>query len=247
MKKWRYIPFKYYDPYFKTGLNKALMESARERGEKIIFLSGWENDCVNIGYSQRIEEEIDIEEAENRGLDIVRRQGGGGTTYLTKDGEITWGIIAPEKEFPDDVNRIYRKICGKVAEGLSKIGVEARHEPVNDIVTANGKISGATLKKEDGVIYIGGTLIFEAEPEKMFEVLTPGKEKIADKDIENFEDRITSVRKESDAGFDETVEALSKGLLQDRNYFEDELKSEERKRAQGLADKYRSDEWLYRK
>jgi len=247
VKKWRYIPFRYYDPYFKTGLNKALMESARETGEKIIFLSGWENDCVNIGYSQRIEEEIDIGEAEHRGLDIVRRQGGGGTTYLTRDGEITWGIVAPGKEFPDDVNSTYRKICSEIAEGLSKIGIEARHEPINDIVTVYGKISGATLKKEDGVIYIGGTLIFEAEVEKMFEVLTPGKEKIADKDIENFEDRITSVRKESDASFNETVEALSEGLLKDKNYGEDELKAEEKRRAQGLADKYRSDEWLYKK
>lgn len=79
MKKTRYIPFTYYDPYFKTGLNKALMESARDSGGKIIFLSGWENDCINIGYSQRIEEKIDEEEAQKRGRDIVRRHGGGGT------------------------------------------------------------------------------------------------------------------------------------------------------------------------
>lgn len=246
MKKWRYIPFTYYDPYFKTGLNKALMESVRESGETIIFLSGWENDCVNIGYSQKINEEIDEEVAENRGLDIVRRQGGGGTTYLTRDGEITWGIIAPSKEFPDDVNQTYEKICGKISEGLSKIGIKAEHEPVNDIVTEKGKISGATLKEEDEVTYIGGTLIYKAEPEKMFEVLTPGKEKIADKKIERFEDRITSVKKESSASFNEASEALKKGLLKNKNYVKDSLTEKEITRARGLADKYSSEEWLYR-
>lgn len=246
MKKWRYIPFTYYDPYFKTGLNKALMESVRESGEKIIFLSGWENDCVNIGYSQKISEEIDEEVTEDRGLDIVRRQGGGGTTYLTREGEITWGIVAPSKEFPDDVNRTYEKICGEIAEGLAEIGIEAEHEPINDIVTENGKISGATLKEKDGVAYIGGTLLYTVDPEEMFQVLTPDQDKIADKKIESFRDRVTSVENESNASFDEAVEALRKGLLKDKKFVEDELRDEELERAQGLADKYSSEEWLYR-
>ncbi|MFB6174518.1 MAG: biotin/lipoate A/B protein ligase family protein [Candidatus Nanohalobium sp.] len=242
----RFIPFTRYDPYFKTGLNRALMESVRESGEKVIFLAGWKKDCVNIGYSQKISEEIDEEVANERGLDIVRRQGGGGTTYLTRDGEITWGIVAQEEKFPDDVNRIYELVCGEIAEGLSRIGIEAEHEPINDIVTGGGKISGATLKREDGVVYIGGTLIYDTSPEEMFQVLTPGKEKIADKKIEKFEDRVTSVKKESDASFDEAIEALRKGLLKDENYTESELTDEERSRAQGLADKYSSKEWVYR-
>jgi len=247
VKKTRYIPFTYYDPYFKTGLNKALMESARDSGGKIIFLSGWENDCINIGYSQEIEKEIDEEAANERGLDIVRRQGGGGTTYLTRDGEITWGIVAPSKEFPDDVNKVYEEICGKIAEGLSSIGIEAEHEPVNDIVTENGKISGATLKKEDGVVYIGGTLIYKVEPEEMFQVLTPDQDKIADKKIERFEDRVTSVKKESDASFEEAIEALRKGLLQGENYTEGELTEDERSRAECLADKYSEEEWIFQR
>lgn len=246
MTEWRYIPFTYYDPYFKTGLNKALMESVRETGEKIIFLSGWESDCVNIGYSQKIGEEIDEEEVEKRGLDVVRRQGGGGTTYLTREGEITWGLVRPKEEFPDDVNQVYEKICGEISTGLSDIGIEAEFEPINDVVTENGKISGATLKKEDGVIYIGGTLIYQVNPEEMFQILTPDEDKIADKKIEQFEDRVTSVRKESDVSFNETVKALKKGLLKDKNYFKDDLKDKEVKRAQDLADKYSGPEWLYR-
>lgn len=247
MKKTRYIPFTYYDPYFKTGLNKALMESVRESGEKTVFLSGWENDCVNIGYSQEVEKEVDLEEAEKRGLDIVRRQGGGGTTYLTRDGEITWGIVASVEEFPNDVNQVYKEICGKIAEGLSEIGIEAEHEPVNDIVTENGKISGATLKKEEGVVYVGGTLIYKVEPEEMFQVLTPGEDKIADKKIESFEERVTSVKEESEASFQEAVEALRKGLLQGEDFEESELTDEERRRAEDLADKYSEEEWIFQR
>lgn len=243
---WRFLSFERYGPYFKTGLNKALMESVRDSGNPVIFIAGWEQDCVNIGYSQEISEEVDLEEAENRDLVIVRRQGGGGTTYLTREGEITWGIVAPEKEFPDDVNRIYQEVCGDIAEGLSKISIEAEHEPINDIVTEKGKISGATLKREEGVFYIGGTLLFEMDPEDMFRILTPGKEKIADKKIKDFEERVTSVKEESEASFEESVEALRKGLLKGKDFEESELKTSEIERAEELADKYSSEEWLYR-
>jgi len=242
----RFIPFQHYNPYFKTGLNKALMESVRESGEPVVFLSGWKPSCVNIGYSQEIQEEVDMEEVEKRDIVVVRRQGGGGTTYLTEYGEITWGIVAPEENFPDDVNKIYQEVCGKIASGLEKIGIDAEHEPVNDIVTDKGKISGATLKRENGVVYMGGTLLYETDPEEMFRILTPGEEKIADKKIEKFENRVSSVKNESDASFEEAVEALKNGLLDGENFHEDELKDSETKRAEELADKYKSKEWLYR-
>lgn len=242
----RFIPFQYYDPYFKTGLNEALMDSVRDSKETVIFISGWEKDCVNIGYSQKIEQEINRKEVEKREIEIVRRQGGGGTTYLTRDGEITWGIIAPTKEFEQDVNKIYENICSKLARGLSSMGIEAKHEPINDIVTENGKISGATLKREDGVTYIGGTLIYKANVDEMFRILTPPKEKLDDKDIENFEQRITSVKKESDASFDQAVGAVKKGLLGDRKFSESSLTDEEIRKAESLADKYSEEKWLYR-
>ena len=222
------------------------MESVRDSGEKIIFLSGWKPDCVNIGYSQEIEEEVDLEEAEKQDLVIVRRQGGGGTTYLTEDGEITWGIVAPEENFPDDVNKVYQEVCGKIAEGLKEIGIDAQHEPINDIVTEKGKLSGATLKRKDGVVYIGGTLLYKTDPHEMFQVLTPREEKIADKKIEQFEARVSSIKEECDAGFEETVEALKKGLLRGQNFSKSELKDSEVERAEELADKYSSEEWLYR-
>ncbi len=177
---------------------------------------------------------------------LVRRQGGGGTTYLTEDGEITWGIVAPDNYFPDDVNKIYQEVCGQIAEGLEEIGIEARHEPINDIVTENGKISGATMKREDGVVYVGGTLLYKTDPEEMFTLLTPNEDKLKDKQIEEFRDRVTSVEQESDASFEEAVEALKKALLKGKDFQRDELTETENMRAEELADKYSSEDWLYR-
>lgn len=243
---WRFIPFQRYDPYFKTGMNKALIESIREGSEPVVFLAGWDKKCVNLGYSQDFEEEVNVEEFEKRDdVVLVRRQGGGGATFLSPKEEITWGIVAPEGYFPDDVNKIYESVCSDIAEALEDIGIDAQHEPVNDIVTENGKISGATLKQKDGVVYVGGTLLYQTDPEEMFSLLTPGKDKLKDKQISQFRDRVSSVSKESDASFEQTVETLKTGLLGGKDFEVSDLKESEVDRAEELAIKYSGDQWLY--
>lgn len=246
--KWRYIPFQHYNPYFKTGLNKALMESVRKGSDPIVFLAGWKPNAVNLGYSQRFKEEVNQEEFEKReDVVLVRRQGGGGATYLTEDGEITWGIVATEEEFPNDVNKVYQQVCSSIAEGLQQIGIDAEHEPINDIVTSEGKISGATMKRKDGVVYVGGTLMYSVDAEEMFSLLTPSQDKLKDKKIKEFQERVSSVDQQSNADFDGAVEALKKGLLKDRVFEISQLKDSEIERAEELADKYSSEDWLYRK
>lgn len=244
----RFLPFQRYDPYFKTGLNKALMESFRESGEKIVILAGWKKKCVNLGYNQSFEEEVNVDEFERRDdVILVRRQGGGGTTFLTPEGEITWGIIAGEEEFPEDVNKVYEKVCGRIAEGLSRIGIQAEHEPINDIVTSQGKISGATLKKENDVLYLGGTLIYKTNPKEMFYLLTPSEDKKKDKQIEDYRQRVSSISKESGASFEDSKEALKNALIEGRKFKVSDLNKAEKERAEELADKYSDRKWLYRK
>jgi lipoate-protein ligase A len=244
----RFIPFNRYSPYFKTGLNKALMESVRKSGEETVFLAGWDRKCINLGYSQNFEDEVNVEQFKKRDdVSLVRRQGGGGTTYLIPEGEITWGIVAPEEEYPEDINKIYEQVCGKIADGLSRIGIDAEHEPVNDIVTENGKVSGATLKRENEVIYIGGTLIYQTNPEEMFSLLTPSEDKKKDKQIEDYRERISSVGKESEASFEGAKNALKNALLENCNFKVSELKESEVNRAEELAEKYSDEEWLYRR
>jgi lipoate-protein ligase A len=244
--QWRYIPFQHYDPYVKTGLNRASLESVQDGGSPLFWLAGWRQGCINVGYTQTIAEQVDIDEAERQGIPIVRRQGAGGTTYLSEDGEITWGIAAPAHLFPDDLNAVYQSVCGTVADAVGRLGIEAHHEPVNDVVTENGKISGATAKKNRDVIYIGGTLLYSVDTETMFSLLTPDDDKIQDKEIEAYRDRVTSVSQESDASFEETIQALQQALLSDRDFREDGWSEEEMERAKKLAEKYSSEDWLYR-
>lgn len=243
---WRYVPFKRYDPYFKTGLNLALLESVSEGSDPVAFLAGWEKNCINIGRSQEIEARVNLEEVEKREeVVIVRRQGGGGTTYLTREGEITWNIVAPEKEFPEDVNQVYSQVCGRIASGLERIGIEAWHEPINDIVTENGKISGATLKRKEGAVYIAGTLLYQVDPEEMFSLINPESDKKKRHQIQDYRNRVTSIQQETDTSFEETRKALKATLLENKKWRRTEFSEKETRRARELADKYSSKEWIH--
>lgn len=247
-KIYRKIGYREYDPYFKTALNEALLESVGNGARPVAFLSGWNEKCVNVGRQQELENVLKLHNVHEDDIAVVRRQGGGGATFLTPEGELTWGIVAPEEEFQGGVNTIYEDVCERVAEALAEFGIEARHEPINDVVTENGKISGATLRRSNGAIYIGGTLLLEVNPEEMFRYLDPGEEKMKDKQIETYEERVTSMQREI-YGFDrnELKLTLLEKLLKDVDSKFGEFTEEELDRAEELREKYSDKEWVYRK
>ncbi len=240
---WRTIPFRRYDPYRKTGLNDAALQSAAE-GDAIFWLSGWDRTCINVGRSQRVRDEVDIEAARDDAIPIIRRQGGGGAMYLTPDGEITWGLTAPATAFPDGLEDIYAEVCGQVVDALADLGIKAHHEPINDVITPQGKISGATARRGDGAVYVGGTLLYEIDPDEAFRYLTPERDKGQHRETD-LEGRITSISARSDATRDEVVAAVREAFLHDRQTEERDWTDEELAYADKRAETYRSEEWLF--
>jgi lipoate---protein ligase len=245
--KWRFIPFKRYDPYVKIALNEIAINSVRKDNRGIIWFAGWKPSCVNIGYGQNIREVVNLDEIKKRNLMLVRRQGGGGAMYLDEKGEITWNIIAPEEFFPKDPNKIYEKVCGKVVDALREMSIKAKHKPINDVMTEKGKISGVTLKKDDGVVYIAGTLLYEVNKKILEKILRPEKDMGKRKSFPEKEKKVTAVCKESGASFEETLELLKNNFLKNTRYEEEYWSEEELLNAEKLAKKYKSEEWIYQK
>lgn len=245
--KWRFIPFKRYDPYIKIALNEVAINSVRKDNRRIIWFAGWKPSCINIGYGQRIRDVINLEGANKLGLAIVRRQGGGGAMYLDEKGEITWNIIAPEEYFPKNINKIYEKVCNSVVEALKELDITSRHKPINDVVTEKGKISGATLKRDNGIVYIAGTLLYDVNKQILEKILRPEKDIGKRKSLPEKEKRVTAVCKESRASFKETLEILKRNFLKDIEYEEIDWSKEELLNAEELAKKYKRREWIFRK
>jgi len=76
--------------------------------------------------------------------------------------------------------------------------------------------------------------------------LKTDKDKKKDKKIGEHRERISKIKNESEASFDETARVLAESLLKGLAWGESDLDFSEVQRAEELANKYSTEEWLYR-
>ena len=230
--------------------NMAVEEAILMNNIPTLRLYKWKPSAISIGYFQSMEEEINLEECKRQGVDVVRRITGGGAVYHDSDGEITYSVICPQEMLPRKIMDIYSLICSSLAYGLAYIGLNARHEGINDIVVNGKKISGSALTKKYGNVLQHGTLLLKVDVKKMFSLLKVGKDKISDKEIRSVEERVTSVEKEGGVMDEGKVkEALIKGFEEKMGlkFYEGELTEKEREDAEKLREKYESREWNFKR
>lgn len=243
--KWRLIPLETHGAAMSMALDEALCESIKAGGAPTIRFYRWQPSAVSIGYFQSLEEEVNLEACKALGVDFVRRRTGGGAVYHDYDGEITYSIAAPEALF-GDIPASYRSICGCIVDALAALGIPAEFKPINDIVTNGRKISGNAQTRRSGVLLQHGTVLYDLDVRKMFSVLRVSAEKISDKMIAAVEERVTCVRKSSDASWQRAYEALVQAFTKGKDVCEGAWSEAELARARELAEsRYSSKEWNF--
>ncbi|MFH1470632.1 MAG: lipoate--protein ligase family protein, partial [Candidatus Micrarchaeota archaeon] len=122
------------DAFMNMAIDEVLMESS----EPVLRLYSWKPPAVSIGYFQNLGEEVDSEACGKLGVDVVRRQTGGGAVF--HDEELTYSFIS--REFPKNILESYKWVCSGVIEGLATMGFGAEFAPLNDILVGGKKVSG---------------------------------------------------------------------------------------------------------
>lgn len=86
---------------------------------------GWNPSAVSLGYFQDLKSEINFEQCQISGVDIVRRLTGGKAVY--HHDEVTYSLAAgiSEKLFPTNIAATYEKISRCLARGLLLMGINA--------------------------------------------------------------------------------------------------------------------------
>lgn len=228
--------------------NMAIDEALLINGITTLRFYKWKPSAISIGYFQSIEEEVNIEECKEIGIDIVRRITGGGAVYHDMNGEITYSIVMPNVF--SNVMESYKIISKCLINGLKRIGINARHSGINDIVVNGRKISGNAQTRRHGIILQHGTVLLKTDIKKMFSLLNVSDKKISDKEIGKIEERVTSIEKEiGKINENELIKALIKGFEETLNFkfFEGSLEENEIELARKLVDKYESKEWNYKR
>jgi lipoate-protein ligase A len=170
---------------------------ARMGIEALVFVSP-KSPLVSIGYFQDAEQEVDLPYCRETKIPFMRREVGGGATYLDEN-QIFYQLIWKKEnpKFPRAVDEIYPWFSQAPVETYRAFGIEAEFRVVNDIVTKGGrKIAGEGGGNiGDCMVFVGGILL-DFDYQAMTRILKVPDEKFRDKVYKTMEENLTTMKRE---------------------------------------------------
>ena len=193
-----------FDPRFNLALEDLLFERTENSGAVIMYL--WQNqNTVVIGKSQNAWREVRTELLEQEGGTLVRRTSGGGAVFHDL-GNLCFTFIAPRDEY-DRIN--WREL---IAQAVRSLGIDAEVNGRNDIVTRDGrKFSGNAFRFTKCAGLMHGTLLVDADLDKMGRYLNVSPAKLEAKGVSSVRSRVVNLKELSPAL---TIPALSERLIE---------------------------------
>ena len=197
---WQLIQGPALDPVLQMALDQVLAEEVGAGTRKpTLRIWEWEKPAVVIGSFQSVKNEVDLENAQKYGFDVVRRISGGGAMFMEAGSVITYSIYAPTAlvqgmTFADS----YAFLDEWVIIALRSLGIEASYVPLNDITSTKGKIGGAAQKRlGSGAVLHHVTMSYDMDGDRMVEVLRIGREKMSDKGTTSANKRVDPLRSQT--------------------------------------------------
>jgi lipoate---protein ligase len=248
--KWEVIHDRAERPQLQMALDQVLAEEvgAGRRGPTLRIWE-WDRPAVVIGSFQSVRNEVDMENAEKYGFEVVRRISGGGAMFMEAGSVITYSIYAPSElvegmSFADS----YAFLDEWVIIALKSLGIDAFYQPLNDITSAKGKIGGAAQKRLGaGAVLHHVTMSYDMDGDRMVEVLRIGREKMSDKGTRSANKRVDPLRSQTGLPRAEIIDALIATFAKLYGSTTGEVTADERAKAEELvAEKFGTAEWVYR-
>lgn len=237
-------------PMLNAALDEVLTAAVGEglRGPTLRIWE-WNQPAVFIGSFQSVKNEVDEEEAEARGAQIVRRISGGGAMYMEPSACITYALYVPGElvrgmTFADS----YAYLDEWVLEALKALGIDAVYKPLNDITSPHGKIGGAAQKRlGSGAVLHHVTMAYDMDAEAMTQVLRIGREKLSDKGTASAQKRVDPLRSQTGLPREEIIEKMIEVFQRRHGGVMGEVTEGEWDAAEKLVEKkFLTEEWLRR-
>ncbi len=202
MSRNRLISGTFVDPWHNLAAEELLFACAA--GCRTLYI--WQNaNTVVIGRNQNAWKECRVALMESEGGKLARRTSGGGAVYHDL-GNLNFTFLLPRGEY--DLARQ----TGVVLEAVRSLGVNASFTGRNDLVTSEGaKFSGNAFRHSKEASLHHGTLLVNADMEKLGRYLAPSPEKLRAKGVESVRARVCNL---ADAGRSVTVSALRLALAE---------------------------------
>jgi lipoate---protein ligase len=255
LNTWRLLKLETYDGSMNMAIDESILQARmRNLVPNTIRLYRWNPSAVSIGRFQDIQKEVQLENCQANGVDVVRRITGGGTVYHDTASEITYSVVARKYDLgTEDINEVYNRIYSGFVLAVQTLGVRADFNRGNDKICPNltirgRKISGSAQAHKKGFVLQHGTLLLSVDLEKMFRLLRVPWAKTTLQVVNVARKKITSLREElgKETEVEEVNGALIKGFEQALHIqLEDgELSSFENELSRRLQrEKYSRNDW----
>lgn len=237
-------------PREHVALDQVLTEEVGAgRRPATLRLWEWEETAVVLGSFQSVKNEVDQENLDKYGVQLVRRITGGGAMFMEAGSVVTYSLYVPSDlvhgmSFAES----YAFLDSWVLDALHGLGINARYEPLNDIASPSGKIGGAAQKRlGSGAVLHHATLSYDIDGDRMTEVLRIGREKLSDKGTQSANKRVSPLRSQTGMERSAIIEHFKQTFVEHYGGTPGELTDEELARARELAQsKFASREWTHR-
>jgi len=177
--EWRFVAEESRPGAVQMALDEIAAETAAAGGPATVRVYRWDPGTVSLGYSQP-RNILDLDYCERAGIDVTRRQTGGGTIYHDGSGDISYSITAPADELPGDLMESYHLLCEPLFSAFEQMGIDARFvdeerpavfepacylrelHPAHDVVGPDGrKLSGNAQYRQREAIVQHGSITFD--------------------------------------------------------------------------------------
>ena len=190
-----------FDPYRNLAIEKHLFDTVD--GETLILYLWQNQNTVVIGKNQNAFSECRTELLHEEGGHLARRLSGGGAVFHDL-GNLNFTFICSTENL--DIN----KHMEVIREACRLAGIETELSGRNDILAGGRKFSGNAFYNSKGHSYHHGTLLIDANTEKMTRYLTPPKAKLEAKGVKSVRARVVNL---SELAPSLTCESMKEHLL----------------------------------
>ena len=216
-KRFRVIDTKVRPGRAQIAFDQALIDLHREGKipDTIRFLQF--PPTVLVGRHQALSKEIRVDKCHEAAVGIGRRITGGGALYLD-EGQFGWELVFHKNTLGlTSLGDLAREICEAAAAGLSKLGIDARYRPRNDIEVGGRKISGTGGFFDGDTLFYQGTTLVDMDAEKMVSLLNIPDAKLAKHAAASAAQRVVTLRElfnGNPPSMDEVKAALLEGFAE---------------------------------
>lgn len=127
-----------------------------------------------VGYSQKVDAEVDLKLCEKESIQVARRITGGGAVYHDL-GNLNYTVVLDAEHNllrRLDIAESYKILCSGLIKALGALGSDANFMPLSDVFIRGRKISGAAQSRRRGIVLHHGTLLVDADLTMLTRVLT---------------------------------------------------------------------------